>query len=413
MLKRKEIRKAIGFTILMALVYCLGVNLTLPGIEVGNISSNGIFATLSLLSGGALEQMSLFSLGIGPYITAGIVVQLLSMDVIPALSEWKSEGNKGRKKTEKVTKYLTLILAVIQAVALTYSFDKQYMILASNRISDYLFIATLMTAGSMLLLYIAGCISKYGIGNGTSLIIFAGIVNGLPTTFRETWNILVGQEALKNFAGLLKFSGFVLVYLLILTAVVFIETAQRKIPVQAINKTVRGMNQNNLPFKLNNAGVIPVIFAQAIITTPQVILSLFNYEWYTKVSNLLDLRKPFGLTLYAALILAFAFFYTHLQTDAKQVDEQLRKSNQFIPGIRAGKETVNYINKSLNRLTLVGGLLLVLLAVLPYILIMTTNLSTVSALGGTSFILLVGIALETMKELQTAATDYKYAGLIK
>ena len=415
----KEIRKRILFVIFIMAVYRLGSSIPVPGVNTSvlaaGISDNSVLAMMNMLGGGALEKLSVFAMGVNPYITASIIVQLLSMDVIPAWTEWAKSGEKGRRKLEKTTRYFSLILGFVQAWALVYGFDRQYSILESSNISSYLFTVVILTAGSMILLWLADQISTKGIGNGVSMIIFGGIVSNIPALLSQTWNVLVkGSTGGEAFNGIMQFALYLLFYLALTVFVVIMETATRRVPIQYANSgssLTSNRNVTYLPIKLNSASVIPVIFAQSIITAPQIVISFFNQQLYTKLNTMFSLTSALGLTVYAVLILLFTFFYVDLQMDTHEIADNLKKSNAFIPGIRAGKDTETYLHKVIHRITSIGAVSLMILAILPYLLAKVTNLSTITVIGGTGIILIVGIALETIGQIRSAETKKNYSGV--
>ncbi|MBR3310783.1 MAG: preprotein translocase subunit SecY [Solobacterium sp.] len=418
--RNKEIRNKIFFTLAMLLIYRVGSAIPTPGVNADQLAAqlgdNSILSMMNLLGGGALERLSVFAMGVGPYITGSIIVQLLSMDVIPALTEWSKSGQTGRQKIEKTTRYLAVVLSFVQAFSLVYGFDKQYAILVNSRLSTYLFTATVLTAGTMFLLWIGDRISMKGIGNGISILIFSGIVSNMPAGFAQVYNILTGgnsQGAVFN--GVLQFALYCLLYLAIIVFVVIMETAVRKIPIQYTNSSnIRGGSDITfLPLKINSASVIPVIFAQAIMTAPQIIISFFNQDLYRTLNSYLSLNKPLGLCIYAVLTILFTFFYTELQVDPDKVAENLGKSGAYIPGIRPGTETKTYLHKVLNRITVLGALALTIIAVIPYLLPMFTSLPTSTAIGGTGIIIVVGVAMETMSQLKGQLTQKQYHGFLK
>lgn len=415
----KEIRKRILFVIFIMAVYRLGSSIPVPGVNTSvlaaGISDNSVLAMMNMLGGGALEKLSVFAMGVNPYITASIIVQLLSMDVIPAWTEWAKSGEKGRRKLEKTTRYFSLILGFVQAWALVYGFDRQYSILESSKISSYLFTVVILTSGSMILLWLADQISTKGIGNGVSMIIFGGIVSNIPALLSQTWNVLVkGSTGGEAFNGIMQFALYLLFYLALTVFVVIMETATRRVPIQYANSgssLTSNRNVTYLPIKLNSASVIPVIFAQSIITAPQIVISFFNQQLYTKLNTMFSLTSALGLTVYAVLILLFTFFYVDLQMDTHEIADNLKKSNAFIPGIRAGKDTETYLHKVIHRITSIGAVSLMILAILPYLLAKVTNLSTITGIGGTGIILIVGIALETIGQIRSAETKKNYSGV--
>lgn len=420
MFKNKEIRKKIFFTLAMLLIYRIGSSIPVPGIDAATlakqISDNSILSMMNLLGGGALEKMSIFAMGVTPYITASIIIQLLSMDVIPSLTEWAKSGQTGRQKIEKTTRYLGVVLAFVQAFSLVYGFDKQYAILESSALSTYLYVATILCAGTMFLVWIGDRISMKGIGNGISIIIFAGIVSNMPTQFAQIYSILVGGTSNGEvFNGVLQFVLYCLIYLAIVVFVVIMETAVRKIPIQYTNSISNRGGKSDvtfLPFKINSASVIPVIFAQSIMTAPQIVISFFNTDLYQKLQNYLSLTKPFGLALYAVLTILFTFFYTDLQVDPDTVADNLKKSDAYIPGIRPGQDTKKYLHKVLNRITVLGALGLTLVAVIPYLLPMFTSIPASSAIGGTGIIIVVGVVRETIGQLEGQLTQKNYHGFL-
>ena len=420
MFKNKEIRKKIFFTLAMLLIYRIGSSIPVPGIDAATlakqISDNSILSMMNLLGGGALEKMSIFAMGVSPYITGSIIIQLLSMDVIPSLTEWAKSGQTGRQKIEKTTRYLGVVLAFVQAFSLVYGFDKQYAILESSALSTYLYVATILCAGTMFLVWIGDRISMKGIGNGISIIIFAGIVSNMPTQFAQIYSILVGGTSNGEvFNGVLQFVLYCLIYLAIVVFVVIMETAVRKIPIQYTNSISNRGGKSDvtfLPFKINSASVIPVIFAQSIMTAPQIVISFFNTDLYQKLQNYLSLPKPFGLALYAVLTILFTFFYTDLQVDPDTVADNLKKSDAYIPGIRPGQDTKKYLHKVLNRITVLGALGLTLVAVIPYLLPMFTSIPASSAIGGTGIIIVVGVVRETIGQLEGQLTQKNYHGFL-
>lgn len=420
MFKNKEIRKKIFFTLAMLLIYRIGSSIPVPGIDAATlakqISDNSILSMMNLLGGGALEKMSIFAMGVSPYITGSIIIQLLSMDVIPSLTEWAKSGQTGRQKIEKTTRYLGVVLAFVQAFSLVYGFDKQYAILESSALSTYLYVATILCAGTMFLVWIGDRISMKGIGNGISIIIFAGIVSNMPTQFAQIYSILVGGTSNGEvFNGVLQFVLYCLIYLAIVVFVVIMETAVRKIPIQYTNSISNRGGKSDvtfLPFKINSASVIPVIFAQSIMTAPQIVISFFNTDLYQKLQNYLSLTKPFGLALYAVLTILFTFFYTDLQVDPVTVADNLKKSDAYIPGIRPGQDTKKYLHKVLNRITVLGALGLTLVAVIPYLLPMFTSIPASSAIGGTGIIIVVGVVRETIGQLEGQLTQKNYHGFL-
>ena len=418
--KNKEIRGKILFTLAMLFIYRLGSAIPVPGVDseilAASVSDNSIINMMNLLGGGTFERLSIFAMGVTPYITASIVIQLLSMDVIPYLTELAKSGQTGRLKLDKITRYLGVILSFVQAFTMVMGFDRSYGVMTNGGIAAYLYAATVLTAGTMFLLWIGDRISQFGIGNGISIIIFAGIVSNLPFNYAQVYNVLVdtaNQTAMFN--GIIEFVLYLIVNLVIIVLVVIMQLAVRKIPIQYTSSSLaKGRNDiTYLPLRINSASVIPVIFAQAIITAPQIVLSFVNYEAYQSLSNFLSLQKPLGLLLYAILTILFTFFYTDLQVNPEKIAENLGKSGAYIPGVRPGNETKEYLKKVLNRITVLGACGLTIIAVIPYLLPMITNLPASTSVGGTGIIIVVGVAMETMTQLKGQLTQKQYRGFLK
>jgi preprotein translocase subunit SecY len=420
MFKNKDIRGRIFFTLAIFFVYRLGANITAPMVDstrlIGQFADDSILGMINLLGGGALQEFSIFSMGIGPYITASIIVQLLAMDVVPALTEMTKSGAQGKMKLDRITRYFALVLALLQGYTLTYAFHINYGILSNPGIATYIYVTVVITAGTMFLLWLADRISAFGIGNGISMIIFAGIVSDIPFRFSQAFQTLVDTSSnAAIFGGVLNFSLFVLMYIAIIILVIFMSTAVRKIPIQYTSSSVRKSNQEItfLPLKINSASVIPVIFASAIMTAPVTVLSFFNQgEFFQTLSTILNVSQPIGLSIYIVLIVFFTFFYTNLQVDPEKISDNLSKSGTYIPGIRPGNETKEYVGKVLNRITVLGALFLSFIAALPYVIPMITNLPNSISVGGTGIIIVVGVAMETVKDLQGRLTQKQYRGFV-
>ena len=383
-------------------------------------TSSGIFGIMNMLGGGTLEKFSLFSLGVSPYITSSIIIELLSMDFIPALAQWNKEGNTGKKKKDKVTRVLTLALAIIQGGSLTYAFDKGYSILASSSIWTYVYVVVVMAAGSMFTMWLGDQITIKGVGNGTSLLIFTGIVANLPNSFISSFKSMVTfGSAYKTATSLAWYILFVIVYLAIVVFVVFEEGAIRKIPIIYATNTQTVMHtkeSTNLPIKINSSSVIPVIFAASVLAAPRTIISFMKSTSTTQmIDNILNYQKPIGFVLYIVMIILFTFFYSNLQIDAKKISEDLKKSGGAIPGVRTGDDTKKYIGTVLNRVTVVGSLFLAIIASIPIIAPeiwkMTSN--NALSLGGTGLIIVTGVALETVRAIKSMLTRREYHGYIR
>lgn len=408
-LKEKKTWQRIGFTFLILAIYRIGSTIPVPGTDTSMmkllLSQNSVFALMNMFGGGSLERMSIFAMGVGPYITASIVVQLLSMDVIPYLASLRDEGKKGQQKLNEITKYVGLVLTIVQATSLVYGFDKQYHIMTDTTFTSYLFTVIVMTAGSMTLVWFGDQIALKGIGGGLSMIIFAGIVSNMPASFAQAFAV---TAASKTAAGVISFIIYCAVFVAIILLVLGMELAVRKIPVHYAGRTVKGGNMTYIPFRINSASVLPVIFASSVISAPQIILSFVNVDIYQKVSSFLSLQKPFGLILYAVLIVVFDFVYTEMQVSPTEIANILKKNNGLIPGIRAGSETINYLTSTLRHLTVFGASGLLVVALIPYLVPMLTQLPSSMGIGGTGIIIVVGVALETIRQLQAENTKVRY-----
>ncbi len=422
--KKGELRRKVVFTLGILFVFRLGAGIVIPYIDTSAITSvatsSGIFGIMNMLGGGTLEKFSLFSLGVSPYITSSIIIELLSMDVIPALAQWNKEGNTGKKKKDKVTRVLTLALAIIQGGSLTYAFDKGYSILASSSIWTYVYVVIVMAAGSMFTMWLGDQITIKGVGNGTSLLIFTGIVANLPNSFISSFKSMVTfGSAYKTATSLAWYILFVIVYLAIVVFVVFEEGAIRKIPIIYATNTQTVMHtkeSTNLPIKINSSSVIPVIFAASVLAAPRTIISFMKSTSTTQmIDNILNYQKPIGFVLYIVMIILFTFFYSNLQIDAKKISEDLKKSGGAIPGVRTGDDTKKYIGTVLNRVTVVGSLFLAIIASIPIIAPeiwkMTSN--NALSLGGTGLIIVTGVALETVRAIKSMLTRREYHGYIR
>ena len=422
--KKGELRRKVVFTLGILFVFRLGAGIVIPYIDTSAITSaatsSGIFGIMNMLGGGTLEKFSLFSLGVSPYITSSIIIELLSMDVIPALAQWNKEGNTGKKKKDKVTRVLTLALAIIQGGSLTYAFDKGHSILASSSIWTYVYVVIVMAAGSMFTMWLGDQITIKGVGNGTSLLIFTGIVANLPNSFISSFKSMVTfGSTYKTATSLAWYILFVIVYLAIVVFVVFEEGAIRKIPIIYATNTQTVMHtkeSTNLPIKINSSSVIPVIFAASVLAAPRTIISFMKSTSTTQmIDNILNYQKPIGFVLYIVMIILFTFFYSNLQIDAKKISEDLKKSGGAIPGVRTGDDTKKYIGTVLNRVTVVGSLFLAIIASIPIIAPeiwkMTSN--NALSLGGTGLIIVTGVALETVRAIKSMLTRREYHGYIR
>ena len=427
-LKNKEIMNRIMFTILILFIFRIGAQITVPGVTLGDdlqsyLDSSYALSLMNLLGGGTLQSFSIFALGVSPYITAQIIVELLASDVLPALTELKRQGQSGRKKMEMATRYLTLMLGAVQAYGIIRTMQTSDAITfqtATYEWLTYIYIIVIMMAGSMIVMWLGDQISVKGIGNGISMIIFAGIVCSLPSQIGNAFTLWVGNSALQGqgdsarIAGIFKFLLYILSYVLIISFVTFIELSKRKIPVQHSGKgggQTQAMSRASfLPIKVNSAGVIPVIFASSILMAPSIIVAFVDSEhasdaWLGifQTSTMYDMggwSMPWGLIIYLVLTIAFTFFYANVQINPQQLAENFQKNGSYIPGIHTGNETERYVRKVLNRVTFIGAMALALIAALPVVLTLTIFKDNPSlALGGTGLIIVVGVALEINSQI--------------
>lgn len=424
-LKNKEIMNRILFTVLILFIFRIGAQITVPGVNPEGLeeylNSGSALSLMNMLGGGTLQTFSIFALGVSPYITAQIIVQLLSTDVLPALSELRRQGQYGRKKMEYATRYLTLLLGAVQAYGIIKTIENSSEVtlnLDGNWLT-YLYIIIVMLAGTMIVMWLGDQISVKGIGNGISMIIFAGIVCSLPNQFAHAFTTYISTTAGSPenlvIAGVFKFILYAFAYLVIIAFVTFVELSQRKIPIQHSGKgggqTQSMARASFLPIKINSAGVIPVIFASSLMMAPSVIAAFIdsnsaeaNWLKIFSTSDMYDMggwSMPWGLLIYIVLTVAFTFFYANLQIDPQQMAENFQKNGSYIPGIKPGIETERYIRKVLNRVTCLGAIALVIIASLPSILTLSGVFGGDNSLvlGGTGMIIVVGVCLELNNQI--------------
>lgn len=400
----KDLRKRIYFTLVCLGLFCLGTTITIPW--ASKIYQDlGFLEIFNLMSGGGLQNFSIFALGVSPYITASIITELLQMDIIPYFKELKDQGYVGRQKINKITRYLAIILAFIQSYALCVFYMKTLGTV------DMIKTALVMTAGTSFCLWLGDQITKKGLGNGASMLIMAGIIQSMPKIFVGAYDSFInGSFALT--LGIILFIVFILVYLIVLVGIIYIQLAERRIPIQYANRTTSayGAEQSYLPIKINSAGVIPVIFAQILLTVPSTIVAfLKNESAINFVNKYIVYTSNTGLILYLILILFFGYFYTFMVMNPEEMSKNLNERGGYIPGIRPGTDTSNYISSSISKLTIVGSIFLMIIAVLPVLVSKFSNLSSSVTIGGTGLLIVVGVAIETYKQMESSllARSYK------
>lgn len=401
----KDLRARILFTLGVLFIFALGNSITIPGMNVitGDI---GFLELFNAMSGGGLKQFSIFALGVMPYITASIIIQILQMDIIPYFKELKEMGEEGRRKIAKITRYSGLAIAFIQGF-----FYPMMFLGKTQEPMMYFKIAIILTAGTAFLLWLGDEITNKGIGNGVSLIIMAGIVNTLPSMFVTAFQSLI-PNANNEVLAWAKFVIFVLLYVFIVVGVIWVEQAERRIPIQYSNRSSSsyGGQQTFLPLKLNSANVMPVIIASVIMGIPSILAYFIkNAKVISFLNNYLSTSKPVGFVIYIVLIVAFTYIYTFLTINPEELSKNLNKNGGYIPGIRPGTETKKYISKVLGRITFMGAFFIALLASIPTIFTALTGLPETVKLGGTSMLIAVGVLLETYKQLESSVASRNYS----
>ena len=429
--KTPDVRKRIFYTLLLIVIFRLGCYITVPGVNSvvlsETLNTNGIAGLINLISGGAFSRFSLFAMSISPYITAQIVIQLLAM-IIPSLEKLTKEGGEeGRKKVNKYTKILSLVLSLVEAIGIFLSYRSTGIFVKNNFLTAALVVSGLV-AGTSILMWLGDEITNKGIGNGISVIIFVGIISGLPSFVSTLWNLTFTSEGFST-TGLLLALGILIGAIILVAAVVFVQQAERRIPVQyskrVVGRKMMGAQNTYIPFKLAMAGVMPIIFASSFLTFPAMILSIFVKDIATQTGFWAGVYKfsiatssssvGIGYTIanalvYLVLITAFTFFYTYATFNPAEVSNNIKQNGGFIPGIRAGKPTTDYLTSIMSKLTWFGGIFLAIIAILP-MLLRFTNLNI--AFGGTSILIVVGVALEIVQQLESLLVMRHYKGFLE
>ncbi len=417
--KVPELRNKILFTLGILVLYRFGAYLPVPGIPfqafADSFSQQGVsMVMLDLFTGGALSNFSVFALGIMPYITASIIMQLMQ-GVIPAVGRWAKEGETGRRRITQVTRYLTLGLGLINAIGYLFLFKSEaygvvFSTVVPEIVTDILVVFTLVV-GTALIMWMGELITQHGVGNGMSLIIFVSIISSVPSAIFSSINLNADMGM-----GIAVTVLILVVVLLCIPAIIFVERAQRRIPISYAKRVqgrkVMGGQSSYLPIKINAAGVIPIIFASCLIYFPAQIAALFNVDWLTMAANAISAGWV-NWILTALLIVFFAYFYTSIVFNPEDIAENLQRQGGFIPGIRPGQNTVQYIKDVLHKVTLPGAIFIAAIAVIPSILFYFTNNSLIQAFGGTSILIMIGVALDTMNKIESQLKMYNYDGFFK
>ena len=431
-LKTPDVRKRILYTLLLIVIFRLGCYITVPGVNSITLneamnSNNGIAGLIDIISGGAFSRFSVFAMSISPYITASIVIQLLAM-IIPSLERLTKEGGEeGRKKINRYTKILTLVLALVEAIGVFVSYKSSGIFVNTNFVTGAMVVIALV-AGTSILMWLGDEITSKGIGNGISMIIFVGIISGLPNFVTTLWNLIMTDAGFST-TGLLMAIGILIGAIILVAGVVFVQQAERRVPVQYSKKVVGrkmvGAQNTHIPLKLAMAGVMPIIFASSFLTFPAMIIQIFVSDIGSKTGFLAGLYKfsiatssssvGIGYSIanalvYLVLIMAFTFFYTYATFNPAEVSNNIKQNGGFIPGIRAGKPTTEYLSSIISKLTWFGGFFLAIIAILPMLLRFT---SLNIAFGGTSILIVVGVALETIQQLESQLVMRHYKGFLE
>lgn len=419
----EDLRKKILFTVFVLFIYRIGAFVPVPGVnkevlETANQGGEALMGLFNTFSGGALKNFSIFAISIYPYITASIIVQLLSMDVVPKFAEWAKQGEHGKKQLAQITRYGTVILALIQGFGTAISFNRAYNaeMMPNATFADYLLVAIILTAGTSFLMWLGEQITEKGIGNGISILIFAGIVSGFPGYIVSTAQSSFIQPD-QVFLNILKVVIVLIVIVAIIAAVIFVQQGIRKIPVQYAKRVVGnkmyGGQNTHIPMKINAAGVIPVIFAVSLLQFPVVISSFWPSNVVAKwVANNFAVDAPLGMLLYVVMIIGFTFFYTFVQMNPQQMAENMKKNGGYIPGIRPGKATEKYLTRVMSRLTMSGALFLAVISIMPMFFAAISGLPKEVQIGGTALLIVIGVALDTMKQIESQLIKRHYKGFI-
>ena len=433
--KHKKLILGILFTALCILIWRIGVHIQLPFVEY-NVSSSdeSIFGFLDIFSGGALQSFSIVALGISPYINASIIIQLLQMDIVPQFKEWAEEGEAGKEKLNRWTRYIALLLAFVEGLALIVGYQVSYgynffefVPNTEFTLFTYVYMALIVTAGTAFMLWLADQVTVHGVGNGASMFIVVGIIasfetmiGSLKTYFLDPATSKYALDGVLTWKNIVFFILVLILFIAIIIGVVFMEGLQRKIPIQYANRPAQakllGAQDSNIPLKLNSASVIPVIIASTLLSFPTTIINFIEQsgktisEWWTIVFSY---QKPIGFAIYVILIFVFSFFYSFMQINPDKISDNLKKQNAYIPGVKPGEATAQYISKVLFKITLLGATYLTVLAALPMLVgLIFTDLPASVQIGGTSLMIVVGVAIETYKQIKTASQSQEYHGFM-
>ncbi|KRN75326.1 secY protein [Weissella kandleri] len=420
-LKEKDIRKKLFFTLGILIVYRIGAYITVPGINpkaLSEVANSGLGSILNMFSGGGLTNYSLFAMGVSPYVTAQIVVQLLQMDIVPRFVEWSKQGEVGRRHLNQVTRYLTIVLAFAQSIGITAGFNQlsQIQLVQTPDLQTYLMIGSILTIGTMFAVWLGEMITQYGLGQGISMLIFAGIIARVPAGLYQLIDENIIQNSYKA-QGTALFFGLMMLLVVVISFVTWFNQAIRKIPMQYTRRSVGSGSSSYLPLKVNVAGVIPVIFASSLLVTPQTILQAFagkfgGQGWYETATTWLSMQTLQGGILYTLLIVLFTFFYAFVQVNPEKVAENLQKQGSYIVGVRPGAATEKWMSKLLMRLSSVGALFLGAIALAPILATHIFGLDSNLGMSGTSLLIVIGVAIDLIRQLEGLMMKKAYVGFI-
>jgi preprotein translocase subunit SecY len=423
--KVEDLRRRIIFTLAILIIFRIGAFIPVPNVDrdvlvmFDQMTGADIFGIINTFSGGALFQFSIFAMGVMPYITSSIIVQLLTMDVVPRFAQWAKEGEAGRKKLAQITRYGTILLGLVQAFGLSIGFNRLFGfdLIINPGIATYTMIAIVLTAGTAFLMWLGEQITEHGIGNGISILIFAGIVSAIPTSIQEIYQTQFVDVGDAMFLNALKVLLIVLIIVAIVVGVIYIQQGIRKIPVQyakrVVGRKMYGGQSTHIPLKVNAAGVIPVIFALSLLMFPPTLASFWADSAVSRwIIQNMSYTEPLGMVLYVLLIIGFTYFYTFVQINPVQMAEQMKKNGGYIPGIRPGKTTQIFLTRVMTRITLSGALFLSAVSIMPIFFAGMAGLPTSVSIGGTSLLIVVGVALETMKQIESQLIKRHYKGFI-
>lgn len=416
----KEIRRKLLFTLAMLLVYRLGSFVPVPGIDsewirtnvLGGQQGGGLFGLFNVFTGGALSNFSVFAMGIMPYINASIIMQLLQV-VIPKFEEWAKEGAEGRKKLTQISRYATVVLALIQSFGMSLAFRQAISVSKSIDPARYymslVIIILSLTAGTAFLMWLGEKITEKGIGNGISMIIFASIISRLPVSIIQAYALLKTGEI-----NIISILIILILAVLVIAGMIYVSEGERRIPVQyakrVVGRKMYGGASTHIPLKVNQAGVIPVIFATSLLMLPQTLGQFWDNRILNKIAAFFTMGTWSGTILASILIIFFAYFYTAITVNPTELADNMRKNGGFIPGIRPGRPTSTYITHIINRITLVGALFLAVIVALPYVIQGFVGMNI--GIGGTSLLIVIGVALETMKQIESQMLMRHYKGFM-